>query len=498
MPKRYFRAGLVVCLASMMLVACTSRAAQSQGPGTDAEASASSLPAGTVLASYPGGNTIGSEIREQRARSDGYYHIDTQATIAELTKLHVNTYLFLVWHSPTDWQDLKGQFLAAAKQAGINVWVYIVPPSECSQTGWCSRPFGLDYKAWGGNIAKLSTQFSNLKAWAIDDFTAAENAKTFTSQYMKQIKQAVSATNPKLQLYTTAYYATATTDTFYEEYAPYINGIIFPYLDEPFHNTEVTSTLPTQLDAVRSHANRYKMQVLLMIYTGRFSSLEDPTADYVRRALKIAVNYARKGRIGGVVSYGTPHPQVPTVSSDNLAMYGLGSLVVQDYGHSTPPDTYASASQTVRVDPQARRYTVSFWRYNRYYSPRVPGRLMQVLVDDHVVWSSDIATDQSGGNHEYRWMEAEGPIEIDPSFLRGSSHATLTFRIYEAQAADYRSLTAFDSVKSSGFDVVDPGFESPGSWVTTSTYGNLIPSVRVYNPKLPAYVFDAVGAAFMS
>lgn len=489
---------IAICV-SAILVACTTNIPPQAPSSADVESTAPQSPAGRrVLASYPGGNTVGAEIREKKPRADGYRHIDTPATIAHLRKLHVNTYLFLIWHSPTDWQDLKTQFLPAAHRAGIDVWVYIVPPSECTKTGWCSRPFDLDYVAWARSIAELSTRYSNLTAWAIDDFTMGDNAKTFTPDYMRLVKQAQDAVNPSLGLYTTAYYPAAINDRFYSKYAAYLTGVIFPYLDDPYRNVQVTSSLRREIDAVTSHADRHGMQVLVLIYAGRFSAFDDPTPRYVTRGLRIGLDYLRNGRIQGIVSYGTPYPHEPALRSENLAMYGRGCLVFQNYGATTPAGVYASASQTVRVDPQAPRYTVSFWRYNRYYTAPTAGRVMQVLVDDHVVWSSDLATDASGGSHEYRWMQAEGPIEIDPGYLRDKTQATLTFRLYEDKPADFRSLTAFDTVQTSGLEVVDPGFEKRGRWQTKSTFGNLIPAVDIYDPHLSTHVFHAVARALGS
>ncbi len=500
MLRKFWVTTVVAFTAAAMLVAFTrgGTTPRANAAATGQRSTVGTLPKGTILASYPGGNTVSKEIREKQPRADGYYHIDTPATIKELKKLHVNTYLFLIWHSPTDWQDLNDEFLAAAKRAGINVWVYLVPPSECNTTGWCSRPYEMDYVAWARNIAQLSTRYPNLTGWAIDDFTNGQNSQKFTPQYMQQMKQTVDGINPNLGLYTIAYYTTAIDDAFYAKYAPYIRGIVFPFRDYPYYNTQVTSTLGPELDTILSHAGKYHTKVVLLIYTDRYSTFDQPTPDYVTRALDIGLDYARKGRIEGIVSYGTPHLGAPALSSDLLAMYGRGSLVFQDYGGTTPAGAYESASQTVRVDPNAPRYTISFWRYNRYYSTPTPGRLMQVLVDGHVVWSSDIATDMSAGNHEYRWMQAEGPIEIDPGYLRGKQQATLTFRLYEDQPANYRSLTAFDTVQTSGFDVADPGFETPGSWQTTSSFGNLIPEMDVYDPDLPTHVFQAVARAFAS
>lgn len=491
-------AAVVLAVASLV-AGCTTTATTS--PPRDAPTHQvgvpSALPRSTVLASYPGGNTVYNEIREQHPRADGYYHIDTRKTVAQLKALHVNTYLFLIWHSPTDWQDLH-QFLPAAQRAGIDVWVYLVPPSECDlPSGWCSRPYKTDYVAWGRHIAQLSRQHSNLTAWAIDDFMGSKNSAVLTPQYVREIQHTADTINPHLGLYTTAYYSTAINNAFYEKYAPYIRGIIFPFLDQSSGstNTQVTTAFRPELDAVTAKADKYGVKVLLMIYSGRYSTLNDPTKHYVQSALDTGMSYIRRGRIEGVCSYGTPHKGALAVSSDNLAMFGHGSLVFQNQGGSTPGGSYESASQTVQVEPNAQRYNLSFWRYSRYYSAPIAGRLMQVLINGHPIWSSDIATDQSVGAREYRWTQQTDngpPIGIDPSYLRGKTKATLTFRIYERQAANFRSLTAFDSVQTSGFRVINAGFETPSSWRLATNSGNLIPEIDIYDRNLPSAVFRTV------
>lgn len=77
-----------------------------------------------------------------------------------------------------------------------------------------------------------------------------------------------------------------------------------------------------------------------------------------------------------------------------------------------------------------------------------------------------------------------------------AAKATLTFRLYETTAANFRSETAFDNLQTSGLTVTDGGFEQQGTWTMDSTYGNLIPSVDVFDPQLPAHVFQAVGDVF--
>src|SRR4051794_6535557 len=69
-------------------------------------------------------------------RPDG--HIDTPAMIQALKTMSANTYFYLVWHAPTDWDDLP-EFASAAEREGIDVWVYLIP--------WSETP--LVKKSWG-------------------------------------------------------------------------------------------------------------------------------------------------------------------------------------------------------------------------------------------------------------------------------------------------------------------------------------------------------------
>jgi hypothetical protein len=107
-----------------------------------------------------------SELRRPNGR------VDVDAMVRRLQELGVGTYYWLIWHAPTDWDDLK-VFLPKARQAGLEVWVYLVPPSEGSGgAGPPSQPFGLDFLRWAEEIARLSLQHPNLTGWVIDDFYA--------------------------------------------------------------------------------------------------------------------------------------------------------------------------------------------------------------------------------------------------------------------------------------------------------------------------------------
>ena len=81
-----------------------------------------------VLAHVTGGNTVSAEIREKKERADGYFYIDMPRMIGRLKALHAYTYNYLVWNSPSDFDDLRKEFLPAAQKRG----------SRYGRT-WCRR-----------------------------------------------------------------------------------------------------------------------------------------------------------------------------------------------------------------------------------------------------------------------------------------------------------------------------------------------------------------------
>lgn len=151
-----------------------------------------------------GGNTGPTAIiREREPRADGFRHVDTPAMVERLTQMHLTMYSFGVWDKETDWQDLTGEFAGAVRAAGIDIMVYLVPPSECFLNpvrhldGRCSRPFNMDYVRWAEEIARLSVAHPNVKSWGIDDFLVGANADLFTKEYLGQVRAAQDAINPE-------------------------------------------------------------------------------------------------------------------------------------------------------------------------------------------------------------------------------------------------------------------------------------------------------------
>jgi hypothetical protein len=147
--------------------------------------------------------------------------VDVDALVARLKELGVTTYYWLVYHAPSDWDDLE-LFLPKAAEAGLDVWVYLVPPSE----GPPPHPFGLDYKRWAEEIAHRSRQHPNLTAWVIDDFY--ENRSLFTPAYVREMRARARRISPHLGFYPLMYYDEI-RPAFVSDYREVVDGVVVAY-----------------------------------------------------------------------------------------------------------------------------------------------------------------------------------------------------------------------------------------------------------------------------
>lgn len=157
-------------------------------------------------------------------------HVDVELMAQRLAELGANTYMWLIWHSPNDWDDLH-DFLPLARQAGITVWVYLVPHSETALQNpkWpYSEPFRLDYVRWAEEIAKLSLKHDNLVGYVIDDFWSNVSPQRFSPEYTRKMVQAGKAINPKLKFYPLMYYRQFGLP-FVKKLVPIIDGAVAAY-----------------------------------------------------------------------------------------------------------------------------------------------------------------------------------------------------------------------------------------------------------------------------
>jgi hypothetical protein len=157
-------------------------------------------------------------------RPDGRVDVDLLA--ARLVELGARTYYWLIWHAPTDWDDLK-VFLPKARAAGIEVWVYLVPPSESPpHASTYSEPFRLDFDRWAEEIARLSLDHPNLTAWVIDDFLA--NREVLTPAAVRGFQARAKKIAPRLAFLPLLYYGELNRRVV-EDYREAIEGVVVAY-----------------------------------------------------------------------------------------------------------------------------------------------------------------------------------------------------------------------------------------------------------------------------
>jgi hypothetical protein len=208
--------------------------------------------------------------------------VDQGLLIRQLKELHANTYHWLAWGKANDIKALA-DFLPVAREAGIKVWVTLVPQSESPpfQKDY-SEPYRLDFKKWAVELAKLSLKEPNLVAWSIDDFV--HNLKSLTPEYVKDFQSAARAINPRLAFIPCSYFEQV-TPAFAAAYGSLLDGILFPYRNESVSaNLQDATHVESEIAALRTRFSP-GFPVFLDIYATAHSSLGDPTAEYVKEVL---------------------------------------------------------------------------------------------------------------------------------------------------------------------------------------------------------------------
>jgi hypothetical protein len=196
------------------------------------------LSGGPVYADYD------KVLLEPAPRADGYTHVDTPGLIARLVSGNIKTYAFLVWRNNTyrtDWDDFRLEFLPAAQAAGIDVYLYLTPPTENSPpAGYV--PFGDDYYSWAAEAGRLAQRYPALKAMVIDDFNS--NLRLFTPDYVGKIMEGAHVYCTNLMFMPINYDLTKgwasptayTSPAFMNAYGPYCGAVMFAYLNWANHD----------------------------------------------------------------------------------------------------------------------------------------------------------------------------------------------------------------------------------------------------------------------
>jgi len=250
---------------------------------------------GLCLAANPATNERAAALRDsygtyagQPRGKDG--RVNVERLVQELVALGANTYHWLIWHRPTDWDDLH-RFLPLARQHNIRVWICLVPPSESPpQTKNYSEPFRLDYERWAVEIARLSRAEPNLVAWSIDDFS--HNLKFFTPEHLAKILDAARKINPRLAFVPCVYFPKASQTSMAKEYRGLLDGILIPYRHESAKPNLTDASLVEEEVAKIKAAWGADFPVIVDVYSTGHSRLGASTADYVRDVMKAAFRCA--------------------------------------------------------------------------------------------------------------------------------------------------------------------------------------------------------------
>jgi hypothetical protein len=463
---------------------------------TSTHAAAASSPR-PILSAMTGGNTTNAEIREKRPRADGYRHIDTPATIAALKAMHANTYTFGVWEGDKDWDDLRNEFAPAAQRAGIDIMVYLVPPSECFDNpekylqGKCSRPYELDFVAWAKQIATLSKQYGNITSWAIDDFLSGPvNRALFTKPYLADVRAAQDSINPDLRFYVTLYFGEivpANLDLISDS----LDGVILPYLGTNADTNDVKS-VPARVDSALSQLQPYHLQLIFLAYTGRYlASVLEPHEDTVGAILDRVRPYLADGRVRGIIAYAAPIDTRQQPSYTDRARTGSGRLSLSiNSGTGTAAGDYVQAAQRIQVDPNAATKELTFYTEDPFGGWALSGyEYKQVLVDGQVVWESDVTADPGT-----TWLRTD--VDLTDA-LAGKTAATVALRfVHKNGVGDFPADIGFDDVSGRGVHIDNGTFERDGGWQISGTTDALRGFIDIYRADRPTRILNAIGARY--
>jgi hypothetical protein len=178
---------------------------------------------------------------EAAPRADGLTHVDTPALISRLIAGNIKTYAWLCWNTKYEWDDFRLEFLPAAQAAGIDVYLYLTPPTENNPPAGYT-PFAEDYYSWLTEAARLSLEYPRLKAVVMDDFNS--NLGLFTPDYVRRITDAAHGINTNLMFMVINYDLTKgwasptnyTSPAFMNNYGPYLGAVMFAYLNWASHD----------------------------------------------------------------------------------------------------------------------------------------------------------------------------------------------------------------------------------------------------------------------
>ena len=283
-------------------------------------------PAIPVLADY------NSELREGTPRDDGHTHVDSPLLVERLVALNANTYAFLIYHDTADWDDLQ-EYLPLAEAAGLETWVYLVPPTELPAA---YPPYEDDYVAWGRGIGELAASYPSLTAFAMDDFNG--NLSTFTVETTCAMLDAAKEGRPDIRFYAVDYFSSVMRDFRRNDFRGCIDGIIFPYID-----LDSNADFRAQIDTIATLRDTG-----LAISFSYPSDTSSAAGDYIRYSLPCTTD-GSDGRV--TFYYMDSYPGVTTGYHFARVLYGTDELWSEDIGGEEGVELREATFTTVSGTP---------------------------------------------------------------------------------------------------------------------------------------------------
>lgn len=424
-PRR--RAFRLTGLLSAALLAIGVLSATTAAPSAVADP-----PASPVVGAYSGEVLLAPNV-------DNVRRVDIPATISALVAANVNNFNYLVYGygvanaatgstardtaapkvTQAQWNDLPA-FLTAAAAAGIEVWVYLVPPSEAG-IGYTTpnyAPFQWDYVMWADEIGKVAAVHTNLRGIAIDDFggNTAEAGSPwtfkFTTTNVAAMRAAARSHANWIGIYPAMYYCQFHGNgNISNAYRSIVDGFIGVYNGSPSCTWWSGDGTPVP------------------------NTTDSTQADLLLRVPSSLV----RCQANGCLQLGIP---------------GATGTVAGDY---------SLAKQTITVTAGSTK-TLKFWTNDDWIGGSPGGyHKMQVLVDGVVVWQEDVATWQG-------WHQTTVNLA---TALAGKTSAVLTLRLYEAAGVGNFHVSAwFDELQATGFTINNGSFAtSMSGWTPIESNG---------------------------
>ena len=378
------------------------------------------------------------------------------------------------------------EFADAASERGIDVYLYVVPPSIGALDTSVPRPeqepgiapFGWDYIAWAEETAKLSKEHPNIGGLFIDDFDSntpyhhSPYSFAFTPDYVEQMSAAAKQHNPNFTIHGVVYDQSLEVAS---HFRGALDGVAFPY--------RATTGDPGTADPSQVREEGEVYGDLTHCFSGdtclQLASFADAPSDSTATAsTSIDVTAAEQHELEIALNHDN---YLPTCEDGSCYQFSVPNYT------PTANGDYAAISQEVTVTGEGPHY-LSFWT-GAVNSSLAGYHVLEALVNGEVVASRDV-------------NDPAGPKVFDvdvTDHLGDAETATVTFRLHNAMGVgNYDGQIFLDDIELTGAEFADASFDEPGSqaWLTEQVGEAMSAGDTAGQHVVEVLIGDAVAASF--